>query len=148
MSITKFSSEEFIDLMVAKVVNGKVALQSIKKILNNDRFPDSLSKNAIEKLKEYSEAYRRFENYDNSFIKQIEETIASSRKFITSMTEEKDLLENTIRDEIGERKLGFIKSKMIMDKLNRDVNGLQRSIEKMKTDYEKLYLIFNKVKQE
>lgn len=148
MSITKFSSEEFVSLMEAKVKNGIISLKDIKKIVSDDRFPKTLTKNAIDKLKEYSEAYRRFEYFNNSYIEELEKTIESTTQFMEKTTQDLDILERKTRDIVGKRKLGFITNKKKIAKLNRDVNRMVRVKERMKADYDQLHLIFNKFKEE
>lgn len=138
MSITKFSSEEFVSMMEAKVVDGVIMLEDISQIISDDRFPESLSNNALKKLRKYSPEFKKYEELKKNWLEPA--------KLINKLHAEKI---KDAKKRIAEYKRTKGNSPLFIedsDEFKGRINQLMELFDERREAHNSLRIIFNKVK--
>lgn len=139
MSITKFSSEEFISLMEAKVVKRKISLEDVLHIISDDRFPEHLSNNAIEKLEKYSAEYKR---YNAVWTKLTKQQIMYLEMFIKLNSKHGRNI-----DKFGKNNDKSVFEEPAIQELNVKMKQKLELISQLTVEFKILHSYFNKVKK-
>lgn len=138
MSITKFSSEEVIDLMEAKVNDGVIKLEDISQIISDDRFPDTISNKALKKLRIYSPEFTKYEELKKNWMEP--------SKLINKLYDENT---KEFKKRIAEFKKTKGNSPLFIeesDEFKERINQLLELFKERREAYDSLRIIFNKVK--
>jgi hypothetical protein len=132
----EFTMQELVTLLDAKAVNGKVSLDDIAEIVFDAKFPEHLSKNAVEKLIEYSNDYKRYKELGSLLLPKTQEVLEHQKRIIelnnTHPTNDDD--EDKIVNEIYELKL---KQKQI-----------EEEIKPLEDEFQNLHSFFKKIQEQ
>jgi hypothetical protein len=139
MSITKFSSEEFVSMMESKVVKRKISLEDILQIISDERFPDHLSSDAIDELKKYSAEYKRYKAVSTKLTKQqiicLELFLKLNRKISSGI------------NKYGKNKDKSVFEEPAMQELKDKIEQKKELISQLTIEFKILHSYFNKVKK-
>ena len=129
----EFTNQELIDLLEEKAINGKVSLNDIASIVFDTRFPEHLSKNAVEKLIEYSNDYNRYIELAKILSVKMPELVELKKKIIE--------LQNAdyINDEEDEKIVNEIYELKIKEE------EIEREIKPLEEEFDNLHEYFKKI---
>lgn len=129
----EFTNQELIDLLEEKAINGKVSLNDIASIVFDTRFPEHLSKNAVEKLIEYSNDYNRYIELAKILSVKMPELVELKKKIIE--------LQNAdyINDEEDEKIVNEIyELKIKEDEIEREIKPLEEEFDNLHEYFKKI----------
>lgn len=129
----EFTNQELIDLLEEKAINGKVSLNDIASIVFDTRFPEHLSKNAVEKLIEYSNDYNRYIELAKILSVKMPELVELKKKIIE--------LQNAdyINDEEDEKIVNEIYELKIKEE------EIEKEIKPLEEEFDNLHEYFKKI---
>lgn len=139
MSITKFSSEEFIVMIESKVVKRKISLEDVLQIISDDRFPEHLTSDAIEKLEKYSAEYKR---YNAVWTKLTKQQIMYLEMFIKLTSKHGRSIE-----KFGKNNDKSVFEEPAIQELNVKIEQKKEMILQLTQEFNILHTYFNKVKK-
>lgn len=132
----EFTMQELVALLDAKAVNGKVSLDDIAEIVFDTKFPEHLSKNAVETLIAYSNDYKRYKELGGILLPKSQEVLEYQKRIVElyniHSTNDEDEDKNV--NEIYELKL---KQKQIEDE-----------IKPLEDEFQKLHTYFKNIQQQ
>lgn len=132
MPNNEYTTQELIDLVKSKSVNGKLSIENLALIIFDARFPQKLSENAIRELTEASTIYKRYLELANDiFVKY--ESISELQKQIENINKINDgdeEIEDIIVDEIMKLKWKQNDIKDLISSLENEFNELNQQIKK------------------
>ena len=132
----EFTMQELVALLDAKAVNGKVSLDDIAEIVFDTKFPEHLSKNAVETLIAYSNDYKRYKELGGILLPKSQEVLGYQKRIVelNNIHSTNDDEEDKIVNEIYELKM---KQKQIEDE-----------IKPLEDEFQKLHTYFKNIQQQ
>ncbi len=132
----EFTMQELVALLDAKAVNGKVSLNGIAEIVFDTKFPEHLSKNAVETLIAYSNDYKRYKELGGILLPKSQEVLEYQTRIVElkNIHTTNDDEEDKIVNEIYELK---IKQQQIEDE-----------IKPLEDEFQKLHAYFKNIQQQ
>jgi hypothetical protein len=132
----EFTIQELVALLEARAKNGKVSLDDLGEIVFDTKFPEHLSKNAVEKLIEYSNDYKRYNELGSILINKAQEVLEYQKKIIVLNVKEytNEDEEDKVVNEIYDLKL---KQKAI-----------EVEIKPLEVEFQKLQTYFKNIQQQ
>ena len=113
----EYTMQELVALLESKAKAGKVSLDDLAEIVFDTNFPEHLSQNAVEKLIEYSNDFKRYQELGKILLPKSQEALEYQKRIValnnTNSTNDEE--EDRIVNEIFELKT---KIKVIEEELN------------------------------
>ena len=132
----EYTMQELIALLECKSVKGKVSLDDIAQIVFDTKFPERLSQNALEKLIEYSNDYKRFKELGEIILEKSQEVLEYQKQVIE--LNDKSYINDEEEDKIVNEIIELtMKQKEIKDE-----------IKPFEVEFNKLQSYFKKVQQQ
>lgn len=132
----EFTMQELIALLESKSINGKVSLDDIAEIVFDTKFPEQLSQNAVEKLSECSNDFKRFNELRGILLE----------KYLEALDYQKMIDEINSKGYINQDEEDKIANEICDLKLKQ--NDIVDTIKSLEDEFNNLQAYFKKVQQQ
>ncbi len=135
MSI-EYTMQELVALLESKVNGGKVSLDDLAEIVFDTKFPEHLSQNAVEKLIEYSNDYKRYQELCKILFPKSQEALEYQERVVelnnthSTNDDEEDKIVNEIFD------------------LKTKIKKIEDELKPLEDEFQQLHSYFKKIQKQ